>query len=176
MKIKNLSTNQLNQNGYSKNMQTQGKIGALFTFPINHTPEDCLSCDGYLLLIADYKELYKLLGTFFNQVDDPEGTFRVPDYNITGRFLQPNSNVGVQIEAGLPNITGEFGKTQTITNDSFGNGAFTAVYDAWVGDANNGATNLYHWTFDASRSSSIYGNSNTVQPKSQTVHICIKYK
>ena len=62
MKLFNLSVNQLNQNGYSKNMQTKGKIGALFAFPIKHTPDDCLSCDGYSLLIVDYKDLYNLLG------------------------------------------------------------------------------------------------------------------
>ena len=37
-KLLNLTANQLNQNGYHKNVQTKGKIGALFAFPINHTP------------------------------------------------------------------------------------------------------------------------------------------
>ena len=45
MEILNLSTNQLNQNGYSKNMQTKGKIGAIYTFPADYTPDDCLSCE-----------------------------------------------------------------------------------------------------------------------------------
>ena len=44
MEIKNLKTNQLNQNGYSKNVQTKGKIGAIYTFPADYTPDDCLSC------------------------------------------------------------------------------------------------------------------------------------
>mgnify|MGYP006916271182 CR=1 FL=1 len=35
---------------------------------------------------------------------------------------------------------------------------------------------LRGFDFDASRSNSIYGNSVTVQPPSQTVHLCIKYK
>src|SRR5574344_308780 len=105
MKLFNLSVNQLNQNGYSKNMQTKGKIGALFAFPINHTPDDCLSCDGYSLLIVDYKDLYNLLGKSFNQLNDPDDTFRIPDYNVSKRFLQPGSEVGTLINAGLPNIT-----------------------------------------------------------------------
>ena len=33
MEILNLTTNQLNQNGYTKNTLTKGKIGALYTFP-----------------------------------------------------------------------------------------------------------------------------------------------
>ena len=175
-KIGTLKTPTINQNGYHKNILTKERIGTLFIYPTDYTPDDCLSCDGYSLLIIDYEDLYKVIGKQFNQENDPENTFRIPDYNITGRFLQPNSNVGVQIDAGLPNITGNFGKAQTISNDSYGNGAFTCVYEGRIGDANNGATNLYHWTFDASRSSSIYGNSNTVQPNSQTVHVCIKYK
>ena len=31
--------------------------------------------------------------------------FRIPDYNITKRFLQPGDNVGALIEAGLPTHT-----------------------------------------------------------------------
>lgn len=176
MKINTLETPEVNQNGYHRNSLTKERIGALFIYPIDFTPDDCFSCEGYSLLIEDYKELYKVIGTKFNQDNDVAGTFRIPDYNITGRFLQPGSSAGNLIEAGLPNITGSFGKTQTISNDSYGNGAFAAVYEKKVGDANNGTTNLYHWTFDASCSSSIYGNSITVQPPSQTVHICIKYK
>lgn len=176
MKIKILKIFEVNQNGYHKNILTKERVGALFIYPIDFTPDDCFSCEGYSLLIEDYAELYKIVGTKFNQNSDAAGTFRIPDYNITGRFLQPGSNVGIQINAGLPNITGEFGRTQTISNDSYGNGAFRAVYEKKIGDANNGNTNLYHWTFNASLSSAIYGNSTTVQPNSQTVHVCIKYK
>ena len=172
-KLLNLTANQLNQNGYHKNVQTKGKIGALFAFPINHTPDDCLSCDGYSLLIVDYKDLFKLLGTTFNQIGDPEDTFRVPDYNITGRFLQPNSNVGVQIDAGLPNIIGDFTCRSIHTS-----GCFTSTYhsvgQAYWNNVNNDS--FYLKTFTASLSSAIYGRSQTVQPPSQTIHLCIKYK
>ena len=82
MEILNLNTKDLNQNEYSINKLTKNKIGALYTFPINYTPndclscegypidftpEDCLACDGYSLLIEDYLELYKIIGTKFNQ-------------------------------------------------------------------------------------------------------------
>ncbi len=172
-KLFNLSANQLNQNGYSKNMQTKGKIGALFAFPINHTPDDCLSCDGYSLLIVDYEDLYKLIGTYFNQITDPEGTFRIPDYNITGRFLQPSNNVGVQIDAGLPNITGAV-PNFWCGGPTSANGAF-ALAGSGSGYG-GGSSSGRGFNFDASRSNGIYGSSNTVQPPSQTVHICIKYK
>ena len=102
MKIDELHSPQLNQNGYHKNILTRERIGSLFIYPIDFTPDDCLSCDGYSLLIEDYKELYSVIGTKFNQVGDAEGTFRIPDYNVTGRFLQPSQNAGGLVEAGLP--------------------------------------------------------------------------
>ncbi|MBR1626466.1 MAG: tail fiber protein [Bacteroidales bacterium] len=178
MEILNLLSNQLNQNGYSKNMQTKGKIGALFAFPINHTPDDCLSCDGYSLLIVDYKDLYKLLGKTFNKSGDAEGTFRIPDYNVTKRFLQPGSNVATLVEAGLPNITGQYhnvgiepggvGVSGSIVNHNWGGSFFY--------HASGRGSNLGGFDINASRSSAIYGKSSTVQPPSQIIHLCIKYK
>ena len=109
MEILSLSTNQINQNGYHKTVLTREKIGALYTFPIDFTPEDCLACDGYSLEIVDYKELYKVIGDKFKQSEDAVGTFRIPDYNISKRFLQPTQNAGNKINAGLPNITGTLG-------------------------------------------------------------------
>ena len=105
MKIEELSSPLINQNGYHKNTLTKERIGALFIYPIDYTPDDCLSCDGYLLDILDYLDLYKVIGTKFNQEGDETGKFRIPDYNITGKFLQPGENVGNKVDAGLPNIT-----------------------------------------------------------------------
>ena len=174
-KLFNLSVNQLNQNGYSRNMQTKGKIGALFLFPINHTPNDCLSCDGYSLLIIDYEDLFKVIGTTFNQAGDSDDTFRVPDYNISKRFLQPGNNVGDVIGAGLPDINGTFGAFFYSSNG--GTGAFRQYTSVSNRTSNNGSGAGYqNIEFKASYNNSIYGNSLTVQPPSQIVHLCIKYK
>ena len=166
MEIKNLSTNQLNQNGYSKNTLTKGKIGALFTFPTLYTPDDCLSCEGYSLKISDYKDLYRVLGTQFNKTDDEIGTFRIPDYNITKRFLQPGTDVGIQIEAGLP------AHTHTITMNRTSKSGLDTKCVWSYGENKNGTASVT----SSEPSNSIYGNSLTVQPPSQIVHICIKYK
>lgn len=175
MKINTLETPEVNQNGYHKNTLTKERIGALFIYPIDLTPDDCFSCEGYSLLIEDYKELYKVIGTKFNQDNDAAGTFRIPDYNITGRFLQPGSNAGEQIDAGLPNITGAL--NSLVTFDLTTSGSFACSYGQGKATTSNGSPWEYSYTnFDASRSSAIYGNSTTVQPSSQLVHICIKYK
>ena len=172
MEILNLNTNQLNQNGYHKTILTSEKIGALFTFPIDFTPEDCLACDGYSLEIIDFKELYKVIGERFNKSGDLAGTFRVPDYNVSKRFLQPTQGAGNLIEAGLPNITGTIGAIG-LTNAVY-TGAFYYVSRGGV-LANNGEAD-YNAGFDASRWSAIYGKSATVQPPAQGVHLCIKYR
>lgn len=79
------------------------------------------------------------------------------------------TNANTTIAAGLPNITGTFNNTVNITVAS---GAF---YTRKVSNS-TGGTNSYTVSdagagIDASRSSSIYGNSNTVQPPAYVVNI-----
>ena len=172
MEILSLSTNQINQNCYHKTVLTREKIGALYTYPIDFTPEECLACDGYSLEIVDYKELYKVIGDKFKQSEDAVGTFRIPDYNISKRFLQPTQNAGNKINAGLPNITGTLGviglSGATYTGAFYYVGRGAALSNSGEAD--------YIAGFNASLCSSVYGNSSTVQPPAQGVHVCIKYK
>ena len=166
MEIFNLKTKALNQNEYSTNKLRKNKIGALYTFPIDYTPNDCLSCEGYLLDIVDYKELHAIIGSKFNKTDDPKEKFRIPDYNISSRFLQPGSKPGTTVEAGIPD------HTHTVT---------ALYWDAnGIAEEGRGSPDYGHQkaltTSKASANNSIYGKSKTVQPPSQIVHICIKYK
>ena len=173
MKISNLITNEVNQNEYHFNKLTRNKIGILYVAPVNIVPEDCLACDGYVLKIIDYKKLHSVIGNYFNTGEEAEDEFRIPDYNITGRFLQPSKNVGISINAGLPNIIGDF-----TCRSSHSSGCFRSTYhsvgQAYWNNVNNDS--FYLKTLNAGLSNEIYGSSNTVQPPSQTVHICIKYK
>ena len=105
MEILNLNTNDINQNGYHFNKITKNKIGMIFTAPVDYVPDDCLACDGYVLKIDDYKKLFLAIGKNFNTGNEAEDEFRIPDYNITKRFLQPDSIPGIQIEASLPQHT-----------------------------------------------------------------------
>jgi len=185
MKISNLITNEVNQNEYHFNKLTRNKIGILYVAPVNIVPEDCLACDGYVLKIIDYKKLHSVIGNYFNTGEEAEDEFRIPDYNITGRFLQPNKNVGIQTDAGLPNITGAFVNPPSSSWSDISDISAECLSGALYGTNRNQkiSVNADTWgvcidsiRLDASRSSSIYGSSNTVQPPSQTVHICIKYK
>ena len=77
---------------------------------------------------------------------------------------------GSAIEAGLPNITGEVGPVDDMTSHTATN-AFYKGAD-YTYDATSTTTAAGGWIlgFDASRSSSIYGNSTTVTPPSYVVH------
>ena len=222
MKVNTLKSPPVNQNGYHKNSLTKERIGTLFIYPIDYTPDDCLSCDGYSLQITDFEDLYKVIGTKFNQSGDVSGTFRVPDYNVTKRFLQPGSGAGTQISAGLPQhthsgttssngahthtrgtmeITGRSllfpGLDTGTTPNAFGlSNALSSKDKVWGATDNRGLNTLAldfyasrTWTGSTSSngahthtmttgnaSNTTYGGSTTVQPPSQLVHICIKFK
>ena len=98
---------------------------------------------------------------------------------MTNRFLEGNG-FGY-IEAGLPNITGSF----LADRDNFGgNSQSDALYKipesggdfSWpLGGSGEGTLNRAGLGLDASLSSSIYGNSNTVQPETCLCNFVIKY-
>lgn len=86
---------------------------------------------------------------------------------------------GSTVEAGLPNITGSYvdtGSDQTplrgTTGGATATGAFhfTTRSTSYAGFSRYGGT-LYNLFFDASKSNSIYGSSDTVQPPAYYVHI-----
>jgi hypothetical protein len=89
-----------------------------------------------------------------------------------GRVLQGSDSghsAGTTIAAGLPNITGTFNNTVNITAAS---GAFyTRSVSSSTGGTNNYTVSSAGAGIDASRSSSIYGNSSTVQPPAYVVNV-----
>ena len=150
-------------------------IGTVIWYAGANVPNGYLLCDGVEVSRTLYSELFSVIGVTYgagNGVD----TFNLP-LMTDGRFAQGYMTAGQAKDAGLPNITGEFGNYWNGGHSGYSNGAFvkrdgtSASYDG--GGGNNGTT----WvnSFDASRSSSIYGNSDTVQPKALTLLPCIKY-
>ena len=83
------------------------------------------------------------------------------------------SNANTTIAAGLPNITGNLnGISEEFAQMGTASGAFrkensiTQNSPTFSGNGNSGVV-----SFNASRSSSIYGNSNTVQPPAYVVNV-----
>ena len=104
-------------------------------------------------------------------IDNTNGTIRLPKITTFIQGLTDLSNIGHSIEAGLPNITGSLTSNPDSNNAGLdapasGSGAIKAT-DKTGSGSNVDGTSWGVWggfTFDASRSNSIYGKSTTVQP------------
>lgn len=147
-------------------------IGTVAAFANSTLPAGWLACDGTAVSRTTYVNLFNKIGTTYGN-GDGNTTFSLP--NLTNRFIQGNSTVGTVKAAGLPNITGSFGHSATLAskNDTY-TGAFSwnslsqNRYGSTIAIDNGGTMEL-----NASRSSSIYGNSNTVQPPALTMRFAI---
>ena len=154
---------------YNVEQKTSGvPIGTVIAWPGTKNPSDgtWLECNGQSC--ASYSELVSVLGKS-----------TVPDYR--NRFLEGSSSSGDVVEAGLPNITG-VSKIGASDNCNFQNisssGAFVNTDGGyvlyWSSDYGGPRKTWVNQDFDASRCSSIYGNSDTVQPPAVTVKYLIK--
>ena len=151
-------------------------VGVIYPFggDSSKVPDGYLPCDGRAVSRTQYSALFNVIGTSFGNGDNVS-TFNVPDFR--GRFLEgANGNLGNRIEAGLPNITGEFGAQGSVDVVNLGTGAFRVTQTGAI-DGGISSTRRYSLkqSFNASRSSAIYGNSGTVQPPAVCVNYIIKY-
>lgn len=147
--------------------------GTVFPFAGDIVPDDFLLCNGQAVSRTDYEDLFNAIGTKYGS-GDGSTTFNVP--NLLNKFVEGTdlNTVGTIKSAGLPNITGTLE-----VNDFHGgihiiSGAFYQVtnntgYQGPKDDGDNGTVG-----FDASRCSSIYGNSDTVQPPAVMMAYIIK--
>ena len=172
------ATNDANGNNIAVTYQP-AVVGAVIAFAGSTSPAGWLLCDGSAVSRADYAALFAVIGTTYG-TGDGSTTFNLP--NLTDKFIQGNTTSGTVKTAGLPNITGKIvngswlwkGSTATPTLS----GAFKNMNgnsNGWVGNNSENGTAYYGFEFDASRSSSIYGNSTTVQPPAITMRYIIKY-
>ena len=111
---------------------------------------------------------------------DGAATFVLP--NWTDRMVQlAGDGAGATVAAGLPNITGEFSSAYAggwIGSYDSPKGSLTKVndYSPRLGESNNAPSSYgTHYRFDASKSSSVYGASSTVQPPAIKLIPIIRY-
>ena len=156
---------------YSTEKESSGvPVGTVIAWPGAKTPTTngvWLECNGQSC--ASYPALVAVLGKT-----------TVPDYR--GRFLEYADTAGTIKDAGLPNITGQF-SFALYSWDYYleGAGADGSFYNIRCHPSRGVAyrdTIISQYGsdthFDASLSSKIYGNSDTVQPASVTVRGFIK--
>lgn len=145
-----------------------------------------LDGNGIYKEFVNYIKGLDLTGNCFTTEADWQAS--VSTYGVCGKFVYNSSSNSVRlpkvtgilegtidanalgdlVEAGLPNITGSLVNSGADDNGPLSggtnaNGAFTVTK---VGNGADGSTTGgYNVYFDASRSSSIYGKSSTVQPQ-----------
>lgn len=95
-------------------------------------------------------------------VGDGSSTMVLPDYR--GRFIMGGDNVQI-LNAGLPNITGEFASIWGQAPDSEG-ALYSVSHNAAVLEGGSAWNEMIRLGFSAERSNTIYGASDTVQPPS----------
>lgn len=134
--------------------------------------------DGHKICLADQEAnvqaLYEKTGVaWYYILDTTNKQFKLPrtKFGFTGL----RDSVGGYVEAGLPNI---YGYMTNILSDGYDNSSKTQALTA-----KTASTNFYtpqssgyglraeSWTFDASHSNSIYGNSDTVQPPATQMYL-----
>lgn len=137
---------------------------------IEEVPDGYLICDGSEVSRTTYSDLFNVIGTIFGS-GDGSTTFAIPD--LLDKFIQGDTVVGTSKAAGLPNITGNtgYGGHEVGTMS----GAFYSGGGSTVWGPNSYEYETHTAYFDASRSSSIYGRSSTVQPPALTLLPIIKY-
>lgn len=149
--------------------------GMIAFFHATTPPEGWLPCNGQNVSRTTYANLFAVIGTTYGS-GDGSTTFALP--NLHHRFLEGTttaSEVGQRVEAGLPNISGEFelnnnqgSSTKGSASGPFGHGSRVNYFP--MGDTGT----AYKISFDASRASGTYGDSSTVQPPSLRLLPCIK--
>lgn len=155
-------------------------IGTVVFYLGTTIPDGYLLCNGASLLRTEYPELFEVLGTKCGSVDSAH--FTLPDTHH--RFLEGTttlSEVGSYIAAGLPNILGTVSGIKFKNADS-SSGCFSKdgeVFNTGISTDNPNPTQTYAWSrpdFIASRSSPIFGLSETVQTASLRAYMLIRYQ
>lgn len=118
-----------------------------------------------------YNLLYEIYGDTYGTPND-SNNFVLPDFR--GRTVWGATEFGY-IDAGLPNITGALYSVRGSDGLSYATGALYNVAGANNGCNSGSVASCKDIWFDASRSSSIYGKSSTVQPPSVKVRVKTRY-
>ena len=170
-------------------------IGEVITSTIPLVDAGLHLLDGSLLSYGSYKAFIDYIADLYDSGDytaifDTEANWQsaVTSYGVCGKFVYDSVNntvrlpkitgfiegagststVGNLVQAGLPNITGGFHSGGGALSNA--SGAFTLASSAESTGNHTGNVNyVSSINFNASKSSSIYGNSSTVQPQAVKV-------
>ena len=149
-------------------------VGSIIPYLGGEVPYGWLLANGASVLRTQYQKLFGVIGTKFGASD--EAHFNLP--NLHHRFIEGTttlSEVGSYVEAGLPNITGQL---FDIHGGGWlgGNGSFSYVKNGGLPSQGTEGSYCYgNFTFDASKSSSLFGASTTNQVASLRGYWLIRF-
>ena len=126
--------------------------------------------DGVVPTTGDWADLFAIYGWTYDSSYTDTNYFKLP--NFTNKAIWGGTTAGY-IEAGLPNIVGHFHGVGQFSFDEPNNAFYKIGSGTQV--SNEGAKDN-NYGFNASRCSSIYGKSSTVQPPSIKVRVYTRYK
>ena len=137
----------------------------------NTLGENEIWLEGAEISRTTYAALFEIYGTTYGE-GDGSTTFNLPDFR--NRTLWGAEDFGY-IEAGLPNITGSAKASTYYT--PYSGALYPSSRDGAYLTPTNGQTGMYDAAIniDASLSSSIYGNSTTVQPPAVKLRIKTRF-
>ena len=146
--------------------------GTIIHYAGRTVPSGWLICNGANVSRTDYAALFAAIGTIYGAGNESTN-FGLP--NLNGRFFEGTTytgSVGTYHSAGLPNISGEYQGGDGL--NLYSSGAFGFVKESGS-QITGGSYKLDIGDFKASRSSSVFGSSNGVQPPSMALLPCIKF-
>ena len=155
-------------------------------------PAGYVKLEGATVNRSNYPRLVALADTYSLWTDDTasnpglfgegDGSTTMVLPNWTGRMAQFASTAGAKVDAGVPNITGDFASMDgtggislfyNITGTFFGRG--NNVRPVRTSTVSQYASIYEQININASRSNSIYGNATTVQPPAINVFAIMRY-
>lgn len=142
-------------------------IGTMLPYAGGEVPEGFLLCNGASLSRTEYPELFAAIGDRWGS--DSSSTFKLPDTHH--RFFEGTtvlSEIGQYVQAGLPNNTALHNLYYYNAGPETQGGAAQVTFsnhNAFDPFLTKDNTSFGVVNFDASRCSSLYGASTTVQPK-----------
>ena len=167
-------------------IKSGGYIGQIIAYSSNLIPSNVLICDGSEISRDTYSELFAVINTIYGE-GDGSTTFNIPDLRDKWvKYYGVENNLGDSIDEGLPNITGRFISVCLYNANGVSHGTSTdgnGVFSNYIASSpHTGGPYTYAsgtvdvMTFDASRSSAIYGNSTHLTPNSIVLLPCIIYE
>ncbi len=122
---------------------------------------------------AAYAQLYAVYGDTYGEASSPDN-FVLPDFRNRSIWGTADDEFGYQ-SAALPNITGSIGPRPLSDQSATYSGALISTRSSQFGGGNLTFTG-YRFSFNASKSSSIYQDGATVIPQSLKVRVKTRYK